>query len=63
MPGEALDDQLPSQQARTVNDELAAIQRIAPVDSLDDLAADLWESDEELDAFLADVQRSRHASA
>ena len=62
MPGEALDDQLPSQPARTL-DELAAIQRIAPVDSLDDLAADLWESDEELDAFLADVQRSRHATA
>jgi hypothetical protein len=62
MPGEALDDQLASQPARTL-DELAAIQGIAPVDSLDDLAAELWESDEELDAFLDDVQRSRHATA
>jgi hypothetical protein len=62
MPGEALDDQLPSQRVMTL-DELAATQHLAPVDSLDELATDLWESDEELDAFLADVHRSRHATA
>ena len=43
-------------------DELAAAQGVVPLFSLDDLAADLWESDDELNSFLADIRRSRHAS-
>lgn len=41
-------------------DELAAIQHVVPVDSLDELATDLSESDEELDPVHADVSRTRH---
>lgn len=40
---------------------LAASQHVAPTTSVDDLALDVWESDEELDAFLDDVRSSRHA--
>jgi hypothetical protein len=61
MLGEAFRDRLPPQRSRTL-DELAAIQHVAPVDSLDELASNLWESDEELDAFIEDVQRSRHST-
>jgi hypothetical protein len=44
-------------------DELLG-QPAAPVTSIDDLSryqADLWESDEELEAFLAHVRSSRNA--
>ncbi len=40
-------------------DELASTQGVGPVESLDDLAADVWATDAELDAFLADVRHSR----
>lgn len=59
MPDEALDDDLPPPRSL---DELAALQHVVPVTSLDELAVDLWESDGELDAFLDDVRRSRHAA-
>lgn len=42
-------------------DALAASQDVTPTASVDDLAVDVWESDAELDAFLADVRHSRHA--
>lgn len=42
-------------------DALAMSQGVAPTASVDDLALDVWESDEELDAFLDDVCSSRHA--
>ena len=42
-------------------DALATSQDVMPTTSVDDLALDVWESDEELDAFLDDVRRSRHA--
>jgi hypothetical protein len=42
-------------------EELARQQGVRPVDSLDDMQADLWDSDEELDEFLADVRASRQA--
>jgi hypothetical protein len=42
-------------------DELARLQHAVPVEP-DDLVADIWESDEELDAFLADLRASRNAS-
>jgi hypothetical protein len=42
--------------------ELARRQGVRPVESIDDLARpDLFESDEELDEFLAMVYASRHA--
>jgi hypothetical protein len=46
--------------ARTIA-ELARIQQAQPVADLDDLVEDIWESDEELDAFLADLRASRNA--
>lgn len=45
-------------------DELIAAVGARPVASIDDLdrfAADIWDSDEELHAFLADVRTSRDA--
>lgn len=42
--------------------ELARSQGVGPVESVDDLARpDLFESDEELDEFLADLYAARHA--
>lgn len=49
-----------SQRSLTL-DELAAAQNVQPTASLDDLALDVWADDAELDAFLDDVRRSRHA--
>jgi hypothetical protein len=45
-------------------DELARAKGLKPVESLEDLerfALDVWESDEDLDAFLVDVRASRNA--
>lgn len=45
-------------------DELARAKGLQPVESLEDLerfALDVWDSDEDLDAFLADVRASRNA--
>ena len=45
-------------------DELARDKGLRPVRSLEDLelfALDVWDSDEDLDAFLADVRASRDA--
>lgn len=50
---------LPAQDA-----DLDAISRAVgarPLRSLDELALDVWESDEELDAFLADLRASRES--
>ncbi|MEU7803773.1 hypothetical protein AB0B10_31405 [Micromonospora arborensis] len=45
-------------------EELARRQGIRPITSVDDLARpDLFESDDELDAFLADLYASRRAGA
>lgn len=43
-------------------DELASAQGVQPMVSTDEWAADLFESDGELDEFLADVRASRIAS-
>jgi hypothetical protein len=43
-------------------DELAQRCHATPVTDANELAADIWESDEELDAFLADLRSSRDAS-
>ena len=43
-------------------EELARRQGVRPIQSADDLVRDdVWESDEELDAFLADLQVLRHS--
>ena len=42
--------------------ELAALQQVQPVASAEELAADLWESDEELDEFLRDLRSGRDSS-
>lgn len=54
-------DQHPEPGRRPSLDELARAQGLRPVESVDELALDVWESDEELDAFLADVRSSRDA--
>ena len=45
-------------------DDLARAKGLKPVESLEDLerfALDVWDSDEDLDAFLVDVRASRNA--
>jgi hypothetical protein len=42
-------------------DALARQQGVGAVRSADELRADIWESDEELEAFLVEVRRSRDA--
>jgi len=49
---------LPGSRPVTVH-ELAREQGVRPVRSLDEMRAELWESDEELDEFLADVRAAR----
>jgi len=52
------DDQPRSYQA--VLDEEARRKGVRPIASIDELRADVWESDEELDEFLADLDTFRH---
>jgi hypothetical protein len=49
---------LPGPRSLTI-EELAREQGVRPVRSLDDMRADLWDSDEELDQFLRDVRAAR----
>jgi len=41
-------------------DEQARRKGVRPIASVDELRADVFESDEELDEFLADLQEFRH---
>jgi hypothetical protein len=41
-------------------DEQARRKGVRPIASADDLRADVFESDEELDEFLADLEKFRH---
>ena len=43
-------------------EDLARAQHVEPVADPEDLAADIWESDAELQAFLADLRAARNAS-
>ena len=43
-------------------DELAALQGVGPLSSVDDVRADLWKNDAEVDAFIEDVRRARQAN-
>jgi hypothetical protein len=46
--------------ARSVSvEELARQQGVRPVENVADMRADLWDSDEELEEFLAEVRASR----
>ncbi|MHB1536650.1 MAG: hypothetical protein ACYC1D_18985 [Acidimicrobiales bacterium] len=42
--------------------ELARLYRAEEINDPKELAADIWESDEEMDEFLADLRSSRDAS-
>jgi hypothetical protein len=44
---------------RVTIEELAAAQGVKPMESTEEWAADIFESDEELDAFLAHLRVSR----
>ena len=52
----------PSGSRAVTLDELARRCHAKPVADANELAADIWESDEELDAFLTDLRASRDAS-
>ena len=55
------DDQWPSDDF-VPTEELARRQGVKPIPSIDELAQpDLWESDEEYEAFLTDLYASRRA--
>jgi hypothetical protein len=43
-------------------DELAARQGVLPVTSIEDLRADVWKDDAEVDEFIEDVRRARRAN-
>jgi len=51
----------PSTKSLTIA-ELALLQPTGPVQDPKELAADIWESDEELEEFLADLRGCRNAS-
>jgi hypothetical protein len=52
----------PVSQAVPIIEELARDQHATPVRDIAELRADVWESDRELDEFLADWRASRDAS-
>lgn len=43
-------------------DDLARAQHAQPVDDPQELAADIWDSDEELAEFLTDLRAARNSS-
>ena len=43
-------------------DDLARLENATPVHGADELAAEIWDSDEELDDFLVDLRASRRSS-
>jgi hypothetical protein len=54
----------PPGEDRVPIEDLAREQGVRPFQSADELARDgIWESDEELDAFLADLYESRRAGS
>jgi len=60
MRGRDFSKLLPGTRSPSV-EELARQQGVRPVESVEDMQADLWDSDEELEEFLADVRASRQA--
>ncbi len=55
-------DELSARPPPTSIDELARAQHAETVSDAEELTADIWESDEELDAFLADLRACRDSS-
>ncbi|HVL92092.1 MAG TPA: hypothetical protein VM264_01990 [Acidimicrobiales bacterium] len=55
------DNVMAASKALTI-DDLALLQRATEVGSLGELAADIWDSDQELADFLADLRSSRTSS-
>ncbi len=53
---------VPDADAPLTAEELAALQGVGAVRSVDDVRADLWKDDAEVDAFLEDVRRARRAN-
>jgi hypothetical protein len=43
-------------------EQLAALQGVRPVARIEDLQADIWEDDAEVDEFIEDVRRARRAN-
>ena len=60
MSGTDFSGLLPGSRPQSV-DELARQQGVVPFKPGDDVSADLWDSDEEFDEFLADLYASRRA--
>lgn len=54
--------QPPVGQTTRLLDQLAAEQGVHPIGSIEGLATDIWESDEELDELLGFVRGSRDAA-
>lgn len=54
--------QQPASQVVSILEELARDQHAQPVRDIAELRADVWDSDKELDEFLADWRASRDAS-
>ncbi len=54
-------DVRPGLRGRALLDELAERRDIHPVKSMDELACDVFDTDEELDEFLASTYAARHA--
>lgn len=52
----------PAADAPLTAEELAALQGVGPLSSVDDVRADLWKDDAEVDAFIEDVRRARRAN-
>jgi len=52
----------PAADAPRTADELAALQGVGPVGSVDDMRADLWKDDADVDAFIEDMRRARQAN-
>jgi hypothetical protein len=52
----------PVSEAATILEELARDQHARPVRDIEELRADVWSSDEELDEFLADWRATRDSS-
>lgn len=52
---------MPRQRPRVSAEELARRKGVRPVESLDDMARDVFASDDELDEFLAYTYANRHA--
>ncbi|MGI8775819.1 MAG: hypothetical protein ACR2LJ_00165 [Acidimicrobiales bacterium] len=59
---EQRDDNVTAAATLLAIDELARLQHAVEVHGLGEFAADIWESDGELDEFLADLHSSRNSS-